>query len=132
MQKEVKLKLNIRKAEVRTIKFLPLILALISLSNIILSYLGYDIVSLSYIGGVSIITLLFLYLSSYSFGFCKWHRLCLHYVTANWIINIIDLYIGIPLNNRYMFCVYFSLAGIFLILILLSIFVPWRKLCSQH
>ena len=132
MQREVKLKLNIRKAEVRTIKFLPLVLAIISLIHTIVSYFGFDMGFLSYIGGVSVITLLFLYLSSYSFGFCRWHRLCLHYVTTNWIINVIDLYIGIPLGNREMFCLYFSLAGVFLILILLSIFGPWRKLCSQH
>lgn len=44
-----------------------MILALTALVNAVLSYFGIDLYILSYIGGVSIFTIIFLYLSSYVF-----------------------------------------------------------------
>lgn len=132
MEKEVRRKLAVRKCEVQTIKFIPPSLSLICLIRTIVSFFGIELEFLSHLGGISFIMILFLYLSSYSFGFCRWHRLCIHYVSLNWIINIIDLYVGVPLDFRGMVALYISITGIFLILILLSIFGSWRKLCSQH
>lgn len=55
-----------------------MILALTALVNAILSYFGIDLYIL--IGGVSIFTIIFLYLSSYVFKFYEYHRMFLHYV----------------------------------------------------
>ena len=52
---------------------------------------------LSYIGGISVIPLVFLYLASYMFRFCEYHRMFLHYIVFTWIINITDDYVGIPI-----------------------------------
>jgi hypothetical protein len=73
---------------------------------------------LSYIGGVSVLPLLFLYLSSYAFGFCSYHRMFLHYVSLNWVLNIYDYYIGIPLSDKELLLMYLIITGIFLFLIL--------------
>lgn len=81
-----------------------MILALTALVNAILSYFGIDLYILSYIGGVSIFTMIFLYLSSYVFKFCEYHRMFLHYVVVTWVINIIDYYIGIPINDLEYLC----------------------------
>ena len=70
-----------------------MLLAFITLLNSILSYFNIDLVILSYIGGVSLITILFIYITSYTFKFCEYHRIFLHYIVVTWIINIIDLYI---------------------------------------
>ena len=37
---------------------------------------------LSYVGGISVISLIFLYLTSYMFRFCKYHRMFLHYIES--------------------------------------------------
>lgn len=132
LAREVKSKLAIRRLEIQTIKFIPFLISILCITRTILAYFEIDLQIISHIGSLSLITILFLYLSSYSFGFCKWHRLCIHYVSLNWILNIYDWYIGFPFEYRTLFIIYFSIAGIFLILILLSIFVPWRKHCSQH
>ena len=79
------------KITVIVLKILPMLLAFITLLNSILSYFNIDLVILSYIGGVSLIPMLFIYVASYTFKFCEYHRMFLHYIVVTWIINIIDL-----------------------------------------
>ena len=81
------------------LKMIPILLALCCLCNSILSYFNLDVCVLSYVGGISVIPLIFLYLASYMFRFCEYHRMFLHYIVITWIINIIDYYIGIPIDD---------------------------------
>ena len=92
------------KTTVIVLKILSILLAFITLLNSILSYFNIDLVILSYIGGVSLITILFIYVASYTFKFYKYHRIFLHYIIVTWIINIIDLYIGISINDLEYLC----------------------------
>lgn len=50
------------KITVIVLKILPMLLAFITLLNSILSYFNIDLVILSYIGGVSLIPILFLFI----------------------------------------------------------------------
>jgi hypothetical protein len=104
--------------EIKTIKVIPMLLALIAVANTTLSYFDIDVPLLSYLGGVSLFPLLFLYLSSYSFSFCEYHRMFLHYVILTWVLNIIDYYWGIPVSDKNLFLLYMIIAGIFLFVIL--------------
>ena len=106
------------KIELSLLKFIPAILAFITLLNSVLSNFGIDLYILSYIGGVSILTMIFLYISSYVFRFCKYHRMFLHYVVVTWVINIIDYYSNIPINDLEYLCLQVIVAGIFLFIIL--------------
>ena len=106
------------KVTVIVLKILPMLLAFITLLNSILSYFNIDLVILSYIGGVSLITILFIYIASYTFKFCEYHRIFLHYIVVTWIINIIDLYIGIPINDLEYLCLQMIVAVISLFIIL--------------
>lgn len=118
MAVEESLNKSLYKMELYLIKIIPMLFAGLSLLNTILSYFYIDIPLISYIGSVSILTLMFMYLSSYVFKFCIYHRMFIHYTSLNWVLNIIDYYIGIPLSNRGLFIFYMSLTGIFLFLIL--------------
>jgi len=93
------------------------VLALVCFINTTLSYFKVDVPFLSYLGSTAILPLLFLYLSSYVFQFCLFHRLPLHYVTVNLVLNLIDEYIGIPLSNRDLYSLYLIIAFIFIILL---------------
>lgn len=104
------------KTELYLIKMIPMIIAFIYLLNTTLSYFYIDLPILSYI--IMFLLMAFLYLSSFIFKFCSWHRLFLHYITLNLILNIIDLYIGIPLSDRGLFIMYMSVAGISLFVLL--------------
>ena len=106
------------KLELIILKFIPFILAFVCFLNTVFSYFGIDLEFLAHIGGISLFTLLFLYVSSYVFKFCAYHRLALHYVVINNVLNIYDYYIGIPLNDRSLFIFYLVIAFIFLTLIL--------------
>lgn len=106
------------KMELGLLKVLPMLLALVSLVNSILSYFRIDLPILSYIGGISIISMSFLYLSSYVFRFCAYHRMFLHYVVVTWVINIVDYYIGIPVSDLTYLCLQMIVAGIALFFIL--------------
>ena len=87
------------KLTLQIFKIIPMIYALLSLLNTILSYFNINVDILSYIGSVSLVTLVLLYTTSYVFNFCEYHRMFIHYTTITWILNIIDLYIRIPISN---------------------------------
>lgn len=107
------------KVEIGLLKIIPMVLAGIYLSNTILSYfLNIDLIILSYIGGISLLPLIFLYLSSYVFRFCIYHRVFLHYITINELILILDTHIGLPISDLEYFCLQMSIFGISLFLIL--------------
>ena len=109
---------TIHRLEIAVIRTIPMWLAAIALLDTILSYFDIQTPALSYIGGVSLLPLLFLYLSSYAFRFCAYHRMFLHYVSVTVVVNIYDYYIGIPVSDKAMFMIYMVITGLFLFLIL--------------
>ena len=111
-------RIRLHNLEIKVIKVIPMLLALTALLNTLLSYFYMEVPLLSYIGGVSILPLLFLYLSSYAFGFCSYHRMFLHYVSVNWVLNIYDYYIEIPLSDKELLMMYLIITGIFIFIIL--------------
>lgn len=69
-------------------------------------------------GGVSILLLAFLYLSSYTFKFCEYHRMFLHYIVVTNVISTIDLYYEFSMSAREELSLYLTVAGIFAFIIL--------------
>lgn len=118
MAVEESLNKTLYRLELYLIKIIPIILAGITLLNTILSYVGIDTPILSYIGGISFLTLGFLYLTSYVFKSCSWHRMALHYVLVINLLNTYDYYIGIPVSDYFLLKVHLTITGIFLLLIL--------------
>ena len=109
---------SLYKIELWFLKVIPMLMALNSLSNAILSYFDIDLTIFSYIGGVSLLPLLFFYLSSYVFKFCEYHRMFLHYMLITDCINIYDYHMGFHLSNLGYLCLHMIIAGISLFLIL--------------
>jgi hypothetical protein len=83
---------SLYKIELYIIKVIPYILALFYLLNTILSYFYIDIPLISYIAGISLLPLLFLYITSFVFNFCTYHRLPIYYIFVNWLIVVLDYY----------------------------------------
>jgi hypothetical protein len=111
-------RLLLHKVLILLIKIIPMVLAMLAVLNTTLSYFYIDLPILSYIGGVSVLSLVFFYLASYVFKFCKYHRMFLHYITLNWVLNIIDYYWGIPISDKGIFLIYMVITGVFLFVIL--------------
>lgn len=106
------------KIELLLLKIIPMLMSACSLCNSILSYLDIEVVILNYIGGVSLLPLIFLYLSSYVFKFCEYHRMFLHYLLVTDIINVYDYHIGFPLDDLEYLCLHMIISGISLFIIL--------------
>lgn len=113
-----KLQRRLHKITIGVLKVIPILLAFISLLNCTLSYFGIDLILLSYIGCTSLLPLVFLYLSSYCFGFCSYHRMFLHYVVVSDIIAAVDYNIGLPISDRGLFSLNIIIAGITLYIVL--------------
>ena len=115
---EESLNYTLHKWAVFVLKIIPMLLATTSLLNTLLSYWDIDWPVLSYLGGISLFPLIFLYLASYAFKFCEYHRVFLHYVNVNWVLNIWDYYWGIPISNKGLFMLYMVITGLFMFLAL--------------
>lgn len=106
------------KAVLVMLKIIPMLLALFNMANTVLGFLGIECHWISFFGGVSFLTLAFLYLASYVFRFCVCHRMFLHYILVTNILSIIDYEYGIPVSNLNLFRIYVVFLGLFLFLVL--------------
>lgn len=120
---------SLYKAVLISLKLIPMLLAIFDIANTIVGFVGLECHWLSYFGGVSLFTLVFLYLASYVFGFCKYHRMFLHYVLLTNTISVIDFEFGIPISNYSLMCLHIILIGLFLFLILY--FYRKEKCCKR-
>lgn len=106
------------RVELCFLKLIPMLIALCYWLNVTLSFIGIEAPVFSYIGGMSLLPLLFIYLSSFVFGFCVYHRMFLYYILASDVLSYYDLYIGIPVDSITLFVVEEMIAGLFLFVIL--------------
>ena len=127
---EANLNKALYKIQLYLLKAIPIVMAFICLLNSILSYFNIDLPILSYIVGNSFLTIIYFYITSYVFKFCEYHRMFMHYTTITWIINIIDLYIGIPIEDLPYLLLQLIVAGICLFIIL-YLYVKSNKKHSQ-
>ena len=125
---EEKLNKLLYKIELLLIKLIPIILSILTLLNVILSYININVELLSAIGGMSLLPWLFLYISSFVFKFCIYHRLFLYYILVNELLSWYDYKIGVPLSAKGYLVLHLIIAGIFIILITYFKF----KLCKKH
>lgn len=106
------------KAVLVMLKMIPMLLALFNMANTVLGFLGIECHWISFFGGVSFLTLTFLYLASYVFQFCACHRMFLHYILVTNILSVIDYEYGIPVSNLNLFRIYVIILGLFLFFVL--------------
>ena len=100
------------------LKFIPMLTALCYMSSTIFNYFGYNIEPLSNIGGMSLLTWIFIYLASVVFKFCSYHRIFLWYILIDDLFNIIDYYWSIPISTDNILMLHNIWIGITLFIIL--------------
>lgn len=67
---------------IKITKLLPIFIAILFIISIILGSCGIDTISLACIGGISILSLAYLYISSFALEFTKNERLPIHYIAG--------------------------------------------------
>lgn len=100
------------------LKYIPIIIALFYIVNTLGALFGIDLPVLSNIAGMSLLTWVFMYLAALVFKFCIYHRMFLYYILVTDIINIIDYYIGIPVDSYGIVMIHSVVIGILLFIIL--------------
>lgn len=108
---------NLYKVFLVALKVLPMLISLCYLLNTITAYLGYNIEIFSFIGGVSLLPWIFLYVSAVVFRFCMYHKMFLFYVLSDDVINYLDYFFDFTTAYEF-FIIHMSIAGVFLFLIL--------------
>lgn len=123
---------DLYKIELYLLKVMPMLLAAIYLVNTVLSYYDIVVLALSYIGGLSFIPLVFMYISSYVFRFCSYHRMFLHYIVINDLINLIDYHYTLPISDWELLILHMNIAGISLFIILYLYVKGHSKNVKKH
>lgn len=90
MAAEAKLSKSLHKLVILCIKYFPILFSVLNIIFNILWTLGVEFWIIGYFGYTSILVIFFLYLVSYSFKFCRWHRMPIHYLLLSNIINVVD------------------------------------------
>lgn len=109
---------NLHKLFILCVKYLPVIqMAGMLLNNTLYYFKPYTICYIiDYLLGLSIANCVILFIASFIFNFCKWHRLI---ITAN-IINITianyDAIYKINCSDKELLILYYIIAGIFILL----------------
>ena len=116
-EKSVRSKIT-HKVLILVVKYIPMLISIFYMLNTILCWIDIDTPVISNIAGVSILTWLFLYLSSIVFQFCIYHRMFLYYILVTDIINIYDFYLDIPISTVQLLSVHSAIIGILLFLLL--------------
>lgn len=93
-------------------KFSPYAYAILQTIALICFKFNISIEVLAFSGGCSVLTLIILFLISYTFKFCEKHRIPLYYILSIFIIRIIDSIFLIGPILR----IYFILFGIFILI----------------
>lgn len=105
---------------VLTTKYLPMIIAVVHFINTTISFFHGNDIPLNYIGGISLLSVLYLYLASYTFKLCAYYRMFLHYIVVCNLLSIYDFYIGVPLTdvNLYLLIVTITIITLFIVIYL--------------
>lgn len=115
-----KLNKKLVKRLVLVTKVLPMIIAAIYFLNTTISFFYGNGIPLNYIGGMSLLPLGYLYLTSYVFKLCEYYRMYLHYIVVITLINIYDYCIGLNISdlNYYLLIVLITIITLFVIIYL--------------
>lgn len=108
-----------KKLLILFLRIIPMMLAALAFANTLFAYFEVDSEWIHYVGGTSILTLTFLYLASYVFKFCEYHRMFLHYVVICNIISVYDVYYSIPVGDVQFLMLHLFLAFVTMVIVLI-------------
>lgn len=97
-------RLMLHKLMLICIKYIPCLLAILYILNNILYIIGIKFVFISCLSYLSIIPIVFILLTSFTFQFCIYHRLPIYYIVGDNLFsyfiynNIINISIGLMLT----------------------------------
>lgn len=92
---------KVNKILILSIKFYPILISLVLCLDNILHYLDIRLVFLDYCVFQTLSPILLMYLLSYVFSFCRYHRVFIHYMFIEWFLSYYDDSFQVPLSDKY-------------------------------
>jgi hypothetical protein len=115
------------KITLLTLKMLPMIMSFSYLIMFVLANTVEDWVIIPHILGTVIAPLAFVYLTSYVFRFCAFHRMFIHYYAFVELLNVTDYYVRIPISDEAITLLHDSVTIIFLISVVITYIIKYKK-----
>lgn len=115
------------KITLYVLKMLPMIMSFSYLIMFVLANTKENLVIIPHILGTVIAPLVFIYLTSYVFKFCAFHRMFIHYYAFIELLNVTDYYIRIPISDRAITLLHDSVTILFLISVLITYTIKYKK-----
>lgn len=131
MVKEESLVKSLHKIFLLILKVIPLVNVLGCLLNTLFAYYNIETPWISFTTEMSLTTWLFIYLATFVFKFCIYHRMFLYYIAVVDIIDTVDYYIGIPLSDYNFLVLHIIITGTTLFIIL-YLYVKHRKKLTKQ
>ena len=119
---------DLYKFTIQLLKILPMIMSFSYLVMFLLFEYAERYVIIPHIIGTVIAPLLFLYLTSYVFKFCFYHRIFLHYYAFISILNVSDHYRCNPLSMGVSTFIHDSVTILFIIVV---VFIYYKKFLKK-
>lgn len=118
---------SLYKITLYVLKILPMIMAFSYLIMFVLANTIESFVIVPHIAGTVVAPLAFVYLTSYVFRFCAFHRLFIHYYAFVELLNVTDYYIRIPISDDTITFIHDSVTIVFLILAVVMYIYKYKK-----
>jgi hypothetical protein len=115
------------KITLLTLKMLPMIMSFSYLIMFVLANTVEDWVIIPHILGTVIAPLAFVYLTSYVFKFCAFHRMFIHYYAFVELLNVTDYYVRIPISDEAITLLHDSVTIIILISVVITYIIKYKK-----
>lgn len=115
------------KVTLYVLKMLPMVMAFSYLIMFVLANTVESFVIVPHIIGTVIAPLAFVYLTSYVFRFCAFHRLFIHYYAFVELLNVTDYYVRIPISDAAITFIHDSVTVVFLILAVVMYIYKYKK-----
>lgn len=116
------------KITLYVLKILPMIMAFSYLIMFVLANTIESFVIVPHIAGTVVAPLAFVYLTSYVFRFCAFHRLFIHYYAFVELLNVTDYYIRIPISDAAITFIHDSVTIVFLVLAVVMYIYKYKKI----
>lgn len=115
------------KLTLDALKVLPMVMAFSYLAMFALANTIEDLVIIPHLLGTVIAPLVFLYLTSYVFKFCAFHRMFIHYYAFIELLNVTDYYIRIPISDEAITTLHDSVTIVFLVMVVITYIIKFKK-----
>jgi hypothetical protein len=111
-----------------TLKILPAIMADSYVIEMISIFLGFGTQVLVNFIGMIVAPILFMYLASYVFKFCEYHRIFIHYVLILEILTTIKWYYPVIVTSQLVLNVSFFLSGLLMLcVVFFNVYKIYKK-----